>query len=1303
MSSTPLAHHRRSPVARHRCAAWLLAAAAGTLASPAFGQIVDTQVPLSYNFNGMAHTVESVPLNDNTNADQPDGYRSIADRGLYVDPADPTAFGSSGLVGATGLTYSIVTQPFVVDVVHLGNRALLFPFEAAVNIATNIGVFPNWALTAAANNHTTPQVSTLASPVTLDAGSSIGVLYHASNGGGQFDCVLNFSDGSSVTARLAAPDWFGNAADPAVVAGAGGLPVLQQRKLARTPGSTFTTFRGLTNNDGATLAAYSATNAGPNLNVIEGIISVPKMTANGINVVGKSLVSITFGNATYPANTGRGYAIFATTVRTGQPLNANCGTPAPVIAGNNAVSNVQAFGAAPSACGTNDTSAVWFSYTATTTGAVEVRTCGATFDTTLAVYNACATTPVACNDNGCGLASRLQFSAVAGNTYLIRLAGNNGATGNVTLRIDDPAPVDITMPLQFNWNGINHGAPEQTTTTPPNENRSNINGYRSIADRGLLANGTAGTINFGGTVGSQGMLYQIYDTPLQSDMVALGDRTRVANGARVFSPPGTTTFTNDNGVPPAWLNTTDLTGPQTSSMSALNAVMGPNTKIGLLYHSSDVAATRLASFDVTLAFTDNSSVTVTVQSNDWFWNNTGVLPAPAVAQGLEDQRSLGTYRAVQNTDRGTDTGTAPSGGWLKVNEAIISTASLIASGRPDISGKTLASITFSNPIAGSGTVGNNFSSAFGIYAATLRNPASFSLNFGPSAVGTLTPNQLVVGNRGKLTVNVSRGSGSPNNLTSVAVDASSIGLGTLALNDSGLNGDVRANDNVWSRDIAFPVSATPGGITLPFVATDAQNRTATGNIIFTLTAPVGAVTPNPITAGDNGLVSLTLTPNAQLPTPIGSVVLDLSSVGGGTVNLNDGGTTGDPTANDGVWNANFTLPAGTPAGETILPLTITDTLGQSATGQVTFTTLAPRALAGTGAATPNAVFGGGQTLLTVNVTTATGPVSTGVGVTVDLLALGLSASTVLLDDGTNGDVTAGDGIYSALITVPTGATPGAQALPFTISDAQARFAAGTINLRVRGADEWDETASGGADAGELLADAQRVTGTGGVSAITGQMAGGSDADAFVIRVDDPALFSATTVGGATFDTQLFLFNLCTGLGVASNDDNPGGGTTSSLTSALLTQPGYYVLAISGYNRDPVDASAGLIWANAPFNTERSPDGPGAANPLAAWTGTGAATAPYTIFLTGASRVPAGDLCAGTGGCNLADVTGIGGPPSTPDGILTGDDFNAFIGAFAAGDLLADITGIGGPPSAPDGIITGDDFNAFIAAFAAGCP
>ena len=69
---------------------------------------------------------------------------------------------------------------------------------------------------------------------------------------------------------------------------------------------------------------------------------------------------------------------------------------------------------------------------------------------------------------------------------------------------------------------------------------------------------------------------------------------------------------------------------------------------------------------------------------------------------------------------------------------------------------------------------------------------------------------------------------------------------------------------------------------------------------------------------------------------------------------------------------------------------------------------------------------------------------------------------------------------------------------------------------------------------------------------------------------------------------------------------------------------------------------------------------------------------------------------------LADLASIGGA-TTPDGLVTGDDFTAFLTAFAASDPLADLTGIGNPAAPPDGLITGDDFIAFIAAFATGCP
>ena len=75
---------------------------------------------------------------------------------------------------------------------------------------------------------------------------------------------------------------------------------------------------------------------------------------------------------------------------------------------------------------------VWFRYTAACDGAVVATTCGsADFDTRLAVYAACGdAVPLACNDDwkGCsGFTSRLEFTAVQGSEYLIRVGGNADA------------------------------------------------------------------------------------------------------------------------------------------------------------------------------------------------------------------------------------------------------------------------------------------------------------------------------------------------------------------------------------------------------------------------------------------------------------------------------------------------------------------------------------------------------------------------------------------------------------------------------------------------------------------------------------------------------------------------------------------------------------------------------------------------------------------------------------------------------------------------------------------------------------
>ncbi len=103
---------------------------------------------------------------------------------------------------------------------------------------------------------------------------------------------------------------------------------------------------------------------------------------------------------------------------------------------------------------------------------------------------------------------------------------------------------------------------------------------------------------------------------------------------------------------------------------------------------------------------------------------------------------------------------------------------------------------------------------------------------------------------------------------------------------------------------------------------------------------------------------------------------------------------------------------------------------------------------GVGAANPSSVQAGNTTLLTVTVTPGTNPPSTGITVTGDLTTIGGSATQMFFDNATNGDVTAGDNIFSFLATVAAGTTGGSKTLPFTVADAQTRTSNGTIALLV---------------------------------------------------------------------------------------------------------------------------------------------------------------------------------------------------------------------------------------------------------------
>ncbi len=137
----------------------------------------------------------------------------------------------------------------------------------------------------------------------------------------------------------------------------------------------------------------------------------------------------------------------------GQPTNDLCANARVVGNGFTSFSTVGAQTDGPNAttCGFQLTpqinADVWFRYTATCGGMATVDLCSADFDSRVAVYAGAAcptgtTQPIACDDDGCGVASVVSFGSTPGATYLIRVGGFLGSSGDGTLFISCPPDND---------------------------------------------------------------------------------------------------------------------------------------------------------------------------------------------------------------------------------------------------------------------------------------------------------------------------------------------------------------------------------------------------------------------------------------------------------------------------------------------------------------------------------------------------------------------------------------------------------------------------------------------------------------------------------------------------------------------------------------------------------------------------------------------------------------------------------------------------------------------------------------------
>ncbi len=108
-------------------------------------------------------------------------------------------------------------------------------------------------------------------------------------------------------------------------------------------------------------------------------------------------------------------------------------------------SSVGATGSNNSSCGINDPNDVWHSFSPQESCHYNISLCGSGFDTTLSIFDGCGGAELACNNNYCNFQSLVTIGLKSGHTYLIRISGENDATGDYTLNISKVAKGDLDL------------------------------------------------------------------------------------------------------------------------------------------------------------------------------------------------------------------------------------------------------------------------------------------------------------------------------------------------------------------------------------------------------------------------------------------------------------------------------------------------------------------------------------------------------------------------------------------------------------------------------------------------------------------------------------------------------------------------------------------------------------------------------------------------------------------------------------------------------------------------------------------
>ncbi|MEE2811676.1 MAG: choice-of-anchor X domain-containing protein [Candidatus Thermoplasmatota archaeon] len=285
------------------------------------------------------------------------------------------------------------------------------------------------------------------------------------------------------------------------------------------------------------------------------------------------------------------------------------------------------------------------------------------------------------------------------------------------------------------------------------------------------------------------------------------------------------------------------------------------------------------------------------------------------------------------------------------------------------------------------------------------------------------------------------------NVRGVTVDLSPIGLGTVTLNDIGLEGDTAIHDDVFTTEVVY-TGILDGNVSMDVnVFDDFSSVDETHNILIINRMPrITSVSfsPNTLYRGENTTVTLTAADSSG----VSSVAVDTTQWGGTLTSL---------TQNGASWSGQVQMPLSISSGDQVLPIWVQDGDGGEGTttmltnvqpgdtnaiGPFTLQEMPPIHLLNQGPSIDEVTFWeNGESVSTLQLPESgtnsyilTARVTDGDSISIVQAKLGTLAPPgqgeswlLMKDDGEGPDLIAGDGIYSidaeVRASVPSGTIP----------------------------------------------------------------------------------------------------------------------------------------------------------------------------------------------------------------------------------------------------------------------------------------